>query len=184
MSITTVAVPHPTAIDYSCRTCGAMAGQPCWWRSDAHRAQFHAPRERAEAEASRKQWHRPAPRVITQADLDALLASEPDLDDWGLATPPLRARQVRAGYRPTLPRLAEVERCAQWLTGCYLAGPFKAGRRFRAGSYPSSYAAKHMVERSGHPYVSNGALIAAALLLGVDVRRQDDSPNPLIGIRA
>ena len=40
-----------------------------------------------------------------------------------------------------------------------------------------SYGAKHLVERWAGRYVSNGALIVAAILAGYRVVRDDNSPN-------
>jgi len=54
---------------------------------------------------------------------------------------------------------------------------------------PGSYGLKHDAERWGRshgmaPYVSNGALIAAAVALGLPIRRsRRDSPNVGVGVR-
>ena len=49
-------------------------------------------------------------------------------------------------------------------------------------SKESSYALKHWAEREQGDYVSNGALIAAALFLGLPVRHNFGTPNANIGI--
>jgi hypothetical protein len=48
----------------------------------------------------------------------------------------------------------------------------------------SSYFWKHVAERSAGRYMSNGAFLAAALMLGFPVKRIAGSPNALVGIPA
>jgi hypothetical protein len=45
-----------------------------------------------------------------------------------------------------------------------------------------SYGLKHQAERWGGDYVSNGALIAAAIQLGFEVKRIPGTPNALINV--
>jgi len=45
-----------------------------------------------------------------------------------------------------------------------------------------SYDLKHQAERWAHDYVSNGALIAAAIHLGFKVERIPGTPNALISV--
>lgn len=52
------------------------------------------------------------------------------------------------------------------------------GRRAR-----TSYGLKHELERRAGAYISNGALIVAALALGIEIKRMAGSPrNALIGV--
>lgn len=48
--------------------------------------------------------------------------------------------------------------------------------------WSSSYTLKHRAEDTVSGYVSNGALIAAALILGIPIKTPVDSPNPLIAV--
>jgi hypothetical protein len=116
---------------------------------------------------------------IIQADLDQVCIDNPDLDDWGLASDWCRRRNGRYYYgrdtqplRYGPPSLSEVQDAARWLA---VVPRVKHPRR-------SSYELKHVMERLTGQYVTNGAFIAAALLLGIPVRRDPDSPNPFVGI--
>lgn len=47
----------------------------------------------------------------------------------------------------------------------------------------NSYELKHTVEKLGDPsYVYSGALIAAALIMGIPIKVFPDNPNPAIGV--
>lgn len=78
----------------------------------------------------------------------------------------------------------EFELCVAWLDACRSVIPCPASR----GCY--SYIAKHAVEdwqeavAGGFSWIGNGVLIAAALSLGVPVKREDDSPNCWVGIQS
>ena len=68
------------------------------------------------------------------------------------------------------PDADQVAACVDWLRKN--AKPSKNMR-----SSANSYALKHRAERDVGQYVSNGALIKAALSLGYRYRRENQSPN-------
>ncbi len=68
-----------------------------------------------------------------------------------------------AEYRNTA--VNQIRLCANWLTNHQIIGSFN--RRY------DSYKYKHIVERMHGTYISNGALIAAAIGLGLQWERQD-----------
>jgi hypothetical protein len=78
----------------------------------------------------------------------------------------------------------------------YRAGLFKAVDQYRAAKRflhvaprcpadkgDSSYSLKHIAEDFCETYIGNGALIAAALAIGLEVKRFPDSPNCRINVR-
>lgn len=97
--------------------------------------------------------------------LDALLLAAPWLNYHGIGT----------GDAWPASRHKEVFRAAKWLSG------FK---RLDAKPRASSYVLKHIVERATGRYISNGSMIAAAVLSGVEVAPVKDSINAFIGIPA
>ena len=103
---------------------------------------------------------------ITDQDIDRVLARWPDLGAYGLAG---------GGGRPDLER---VKVCAAWLSLRCPAAP-RRGKRL-----PGSYSLKHAVERAVAPlgWIGNGELITAALILGLDVRPIESTPNATIAI--
>lgn len=97
--------------------------------------------------------------------LDALLLAAPWLNYHGIGT----------GDAWPASRHKEVFRAAKWLSG------FK---RLDAKPRASSYILKHIVERATGRYISNGSMIAAAVLSGVEITPVKGSINALIGIPA
>lgn len=66
--------------------------------------------------------------------------------------------------------LTQFETCKRWLANVTRIKTFN--------SKHTSYGYKHMVERWAKRYVCNGAFIAAAIALGIPIRRTDArSPN-------
>ena len=79
----------------------------------------------------------------------------------------------------TPPDRREVEVCKRWLRRN--AAPRKTVNRFS-----HSYSLKHVVERTSGEhihYVTNGALILAAIELGYRCKRIGDSPNALFNMK-
>jgi hypothetical protein len=69
--------------------------------------------------------------------------------------------------------LAQFETCKRWLNNVSRIKTFN--------SKHTSYGYKHMVERWANRYVSNGAFIAAAIALGIPIRRSyGKSPNVIL----
>ncbi|MFG2825359.1 hypothetical protein ACGFX4_38760 [Kitasatospora sp. NPDC048365] len=109
---------------------------------------------------------------ITQEQLDAVLDSHPVLTaegyGSGLAPDPGAARKSLSTD------IEGVRRAARWIED----QPWTAEVDPRS---PSSYGAKHAMEAAGHGYVTNGAFVAACLLLGVPAELDD--LNPSVAIR-
>lgn len=117
--------------------------------------------------------------TVTDAELAAVLQEHPDLCDNGMSR-----GESRNGTPDTLPPLEHVQHSVNYLLTC-------AHLKRANQNSPSSYVVKHRAEqwpdgRHNLHYVTNGALIAAALILGIDVRPDlSESPlNPLIGVKS
>ena len=69
----------------------------------------------------------------------------------------------------------EFKNACAFLSGCLLRKTVnrKAGR---------SYGLKHKAEEWAGEYISNGALIAAAIHLGIRYERDKDSPNVVLAV--
>lgn len=113
---------------------------------------------------------------LTQADLDAVMTEYPRLTDEGYGLSNLepetseRLERERADLRRNL---GEVQAAAEWIS--------RQERQSRLSKRSSSsYGLKHVMERETGTYVTNGAFIAAALIIGVPARL--DHLNPMIGI--
>lgn len=122
---------------------------------------------------------------ITQEQLDAVLAAHPALNYYGGRRGRDHTDEEFGHLGERLAAaLAEVTRCARWLAPLERCGWGKAKS--------SSYGLKHRVEESCFAtctgpdgcdcYVSNGSLIAAALVLGIAV--EPGVLNPRIGVKA
>ena len=113
--------------------------------------------------------------IITQQDLDEVLAANPELQGNGFAP-------FEVGDKPTTVDLKQVDLAIRWLD--------YHGRRTTINPQYSSYGLKHHAENtvpalrpSAIPYISNGAFIAAALYLSYKVSRIRGTPNARINIR-
>lgn len=80
-----------------------------------------------------------------------------------------RRRDLESGSR-----LDRLHAAVAWLSECE---PAPVGRRSL-----TSYAWKHRMEKDNGVYVTNGSFILAALILGVKVKPNGTSPNPLLGL--
>ena len=124
----------------------------------------------------------PSPSDQNRADLRAVLDKFTDLtkngfDPWfPLSGPPDHQAEIVAGQAAFLEAggVAEFGRARHWLTG-RARGPRMNRRR-------SSHGFKYVASRAEGGYVSNGALIAAALADGFAVKRIVASHNALLGI--
>jgi hypothetical protein len=112
--------------------------------------------------------------LITQKELDEVLAANPHLEGNGLAP-------FKVGDTPSRVDLAQVDLAIRWLG--------HHGRRATINPHYSSYGLKHHAENTGPvlrrnavPYISNGAFIAAALHLNYRVSRIGRTPNARINI--
>ncbi|MBZ3904402.1 hypothetical protein [Streptomyces griseiscabiei] len=104
--------------------------------------------------------------TVTQADIDTLTASHPQLSGNGYGP---------SAFAPTPVTLDEVQAAHAWIA----EQPW-----LNAPGEISSYTHKHAMETTTGTYVSNGAFIAAALLhapAGLKVKLDD--LNPAIGIK-
>ena len=112
--------------------------------------------------------------LITQEELDAVLAGNPKLQGNGLAP-------FEAGGKPSRIDLGQVDLAIRWLA--------HHGRRTTINSQRSSYELKHHAEKTAPalrpnavPYISNGAFIAAAIHLNYRVAQIGHTPNARINI--
>ena len=112
--------------------------------------------------------------LITQKELDEVLAANPHLEGNGLAP-------FKVGDTPSWVDLAQVDLAIRWLD--------HHGRRATINPHYSSYGLKHHAEntvpvlrRNAVPYISNGAFIAAALHLNYRVSHIGRTPNVRINI--
>lgn len=112
--------------------------------------------------------------LITQEELDAVLADNPKLQGNGLAP-------FEVGGTPSRVDLGQVDLAIRWLA--------HHGRRTTINSRYSSYGLKHHAEKTipalrpgAVPYISNGAFIAAALYLNYRVSQIRGTPNARINI--
>ncbi|KDN80480.1 hypothetical protein [Kitasatospora cheerisanensis] len=112
--------------------------------------------------------------TITQADLDAVLDAHPLLNANGYGRPIGYSYDTAAGREQLRGLLGEVQHCADYLH----SRPWQT----RLSSHSlHSYNLKHSAENWGDfGYVSNGAMIAAALIVRIPIRLDD--LNPTIGI--
>lgn len=109
--------------------------------------------------------------------IEQVLDEHPTLDSYGFAsyrrTDPsfhLTREERVAQFRE---RVGEINACVEWLSGV---------RRIKTiDRHWTSYGLKHEVERDCRMYISNGAFIMAALILGYPMRR-DDGPNASFGM--
>jgi hypothetical protein len=85
----------------------------------------------------------------------------PMLTSYGFGVPPGLADAWREGLDPE--DLQQIATCGLFLAGLQQIEP---GRRC-----PGSYALKHRIERWAGMYIREGALIAAAVALGVPLKR-------------
>lgn len=113
--------------------------------------------------------------LITQTELDSVLAANPHLQGNGFAP-------FSVGDTPTPVDLGQVDLAIRWL-GYH-------GRNTAVNQKYSSYGLKHHAENTAPtlrpgavPYISNGAFIAAAIFLHYEVRQIGSSPNARINIR-
>jgi hypothetical protein len=85
----------------------------------------------------------------------------PEITSYGFGVPPGMADAWCGGLDPD--DLEQIAACGMFLAGLPQVTP---GRRC-----PGSYALKHRIERWAGRYIREGALIAAAVALGVPLRR-------------
>jgi hypothetical protein len=110
-------------------------------------------------------------------ELPKVLDAHPDLcyEGFGLGASAFgleaaaTADQLKASREKLLAALAEVEACGKWLK--------KIKKTDEINDRHASGGLKHCVTRCGGGYVSNGALIAAAIILGFDHQVLDGGPN-------
>lgn len=115
------------------------------------------------------------PRKITNDDLNRILAAYPKLSEFGHDHPDARDSDKLASARASLRRdLDDVQSSYDWLLTLHPAPA--------EGRWPTSYGLKHDGEHSGKlGYVTNGAMIVAALLAEAPIRI-GTGPNPAIGL--
>jgi hypothetical protein len=120
-------------------------------------------------------------RIITQAELDEVLSAHPTLTAYGMAAAAQQRRLVGSRSEPSgmPPLLEDVQLSADWLADKPRVARYRSG--FPSHIFPDSYYAKHVMQRENDNYVTNGAFIAAAYLLGIEVR--PGCPNAAIGVK-
>ena len=117
--------------------------------------------------------------MATQSDLDQMIEQNPTLFDDGLFADDDTALAYYSGNveksrtRRTIP-LDEFQTSVEWMESRKLLKD--------AGEHTSADW-KKVMERNTREYVSNGAFIAAALYLQVPVSAEQNTPDPLIGIK-
>jgi len=115
---------------------------------------------------------------VTQNDLARVLDATPGLCAWGMGSEEvcLRNRVDLAANREILrSSFREFKDCCEWLSKCEL---LETANEQCVGSY----GLKHIVEFACGDYVSNGALIAAVIHLGIPFKGDPDSPNIKVAI--
>lgn len=122
--------------------------------------------------------------MVTESDFLKVVECEPYLCLDGLSTPLYRAKRYQARQRFAENRQSLIEngypmfcRAVEFLSLCTL----RATPNRTAGS---SYRLKHRAENWGEnpDYVSNGALIAAVIYLGIRHQRRDDRLNVAVAV--
>lgn len=114
----------------------------------------------------------------TETDLLSVIDRHPHLCAWGWWNP-IHGRQMKINLQADRESLAlrfdEFRRAVEWLSRC-------RATKTATSSSPGSYHLKHCAERATGDYISNGALIAAALYLKIPISTSNDTPNPGIGV--
>ncbi|MGW6535406.1 hypothetical protein ACWGBV_03585 [Streptomyces sp. NPDC055051] len=112
--------------------------------------------------------------AITQSDLDQLMSDHPTLTCEGYGRSTLAPAGNEAELRGDLGSdLTSVQEAATWIAELGWTSAV-------SDDSPSSYHLKHVMEDATGRYVTNGAFIAAALLVGVPVKL--NGLNPAIGV--
>jgi len=111
--------------------------------------------------------------MITQSDVDRVLADNPLITAEGFEH---GWKKTRPEYVPASVNIREMQGAVDWLE--------RNRRRATINRKYTSYQLKHFAEKTTkpHPYISNGAFIAAAYFLGFTVKRINDGPNAYINI--
>lgn len=111
--------------------------------------------------------------MITQSDVDRVLADNPLITAEGFEH---GWKKTRPEYIPASVNIREMQGAVDWLE--------RNRRRATINRKYTSYQLKHFAEKTAkpHPYISNGAFIAAAYFLGFTVKRINDGPNAYINI--
>ncbi|MFG3710850.1 hypothetical protein [Micromonospora sp. NPDC047730] len=114
------------------------------------------------------------PRKITLDDVDRILNEHPTLGEYGYNHPDAdTAEELDISRRRLRRQVADIQSAYDWLLTLH---PLPDG-----GLWPTSYSLKHDGERSGKiGYVTNGAMIVAALLAQLPMRL--DPPNPAVRV--
>lgn len=137
------------------------------------------PEEVATSEAKTKfdQWDGGVlgPR-FSWADIDRIAEEHPTLRYYGYNSPrptKINYRHPQDGDQPDdVNRAADILRCMT---------PISTSSRRATGSYTMKHTVEGLLGRIG--YISNGQLITAALLVGVEVKPVGgDNPNAVIGV--
>lgn len=111
----------------------------------------------------------------TEQRLPAILARHPLLTHFGFGEFNRPFTATEKGRNDLLAAIAEIDHARAWLR--------TQQSRLTLNPRRSSYGLKHIAERAAGSYISNGALIAAALLEGWKVKRISEiSPNARLNI--
>jgi hypothetical protein len=112
-------------------------------------------------------------REQAEAAISAIMSRWPDLTCWGFSHQKSESfLQSRAELRSD--GLSYFIRAVEWLSHIPRRKTVNLG----------SYGLKHQAERWSGDYVSNGALIAAAIHLGFKLEHVSGTPNALINVAA
>lgn len=110
-------------------------------------------------------------REEAERAIDAVMSEWADLTCWGFSHPKAKGfAKARAELQSD--GISYFIRAVEWLRHIPTRKTVNLG----------SYGLKHQAERWGGDYVSNGALIAAAIHLGFKVERISGTPNALINV--
>jgi len=113
-----------------------------------------------------------------ESDFLTVIETNPLLCERGWWAP-VQARQMKVDLESSRNALKscfdEFKRSVQWLSQCQTT-------KMASINSPSSYTLKHFAEKATGNYISNGALITAAIYLNIPLKTFTDSPNPGIGI--
>lgn len=114
----------------------------------------------------------------TECDFLAIIDQHPKLCAWGWWDPQqgrLMKLELESNRNSPKSCFDEFRRSVEWLAKCRTT-------KTATSESPNSYNLKHRAEKATGDYICNGALIAAAIFLNIQVKTFSGTPNPGIGI--
>jgi len=113
-------------------------------------------------------------KQFTQSDLDTVMAQNPEITSIGILS---SQDSLYLGSRIDLQAsLKEFQLSCAFLSKCKKSNTLN-------NKNGSSYSLKHRIERFLGIYITNGAIIAAAICLGIDYKQVQYSPHVCLAIK-